>query len=67
VISQAPETTGAQLAGEFLVLNQKLTPLYGSIYSVGLLFISEHFHKAELSYIYNNYFLVGLHRFLSSK
>jgi len=67
VISQAPETTGAQLAGEFLVLNQKLTPLYGTVYSVGLLFFSEHFHRAELSRLYNYLPAVNLHRFLSSK
>jgi len=66
VISHSPETTGAQLAGEFLPLNQKLTPLYGSLYSVGLLFFSEHFHKQELSRFYTST-LNGLHRFLSSK
>lgn len=67
VISQSPDTTGAQLSGEFLPLNQKLAPLYGSIYSVGLLFVSEHFHGWELSRAYKDRELVSLHRFLSSK
>lgn len=55
------------MTGEFLVLNQKLAPLYGSIYSVGLLFFSEFKHSKELSCIYNYVLLVSAHRFLSSK
>ena len=66
VISHSPETTGAQLAGEFLPLNQKLAPLYGSLYSVGILFLSEYHHTQEFSRLYTST-TNNLHRFLSSK
>jgi hypothetical protein len=41
--------------------------LYGSIYSISLLFFSEHFHGVELSRAHLNSALVSLYRFLSSK
>ena len=67
VIGQLPETTGAQLQGEFLPLQQKLLPLYGTVVAVGLLLSAEVFALLSVSQYYRHPVPRAAYRFLVSK
>lgn len=67
VISQLPETTGAQLQGEFLPLQQKLLPLYGTVVAIGLLLLAEVIAAPQVSQYYRQPFTRAAYRFLVSK
>lgn len=67
-IYHSPALTGAQLAGEFLPFSVKMTPFFGSMLSVLLVFIlnSTPFgEKVALLYTQEN--VRSMHRFLSHK
>lgn len=67
-IFHSPGLTGAQLAGEFLPFHVKMTPFFGSMLSVALVFILNNFTFAEQSAgLYQNSRIRSLHRFLSHK
>jgi proton-translocating NADH-quinone oxidoreductase chain L len=67
-IYHAPTTTGAQLAGEFLPFFVKMTPFFGSMFSVLLVFlINSSFFATQVSSFYTNRNVRSLHRFLSHK
>jgi len=67
VLSQLPETTGAQLSGEFLPLQQKLLPLYGTVIAVGALLLAEVIAAPQVSQYYRRPVPRAVYRFLVSK
>jgi proton-translocating NADH-quinone oxidoreductase chain L len=67
-IYHSPALTGAQLAGEFLPISVKMTPFFGSMFSVLLVFITNSALFAErLAALYTNNTLRSIYRFLSHK
>lgn len=67
-IYHAPAFTGTQIVGEFLPFFIKITPFFGSILSVGLVFLINSFlFEQQVAKLYNNSKLGGLYRFLSHK
>jgi len=67
-IYHAPETTGAQQIGEFLPFLVKLTPFFGSMLAVYLVFLVNNARTHEIG---RSYFMdentLSAHRFLSHK
>jgi hypothetical protein len=60
--------TGAQLAGEFLPFSVKMTPFFGSMVSVLLVFVLNSEAGAnKVSGLYTKTMVRSLHRFLSHK
>jgi proton-translocating NADH-quinone oxidoreductase chain L len=67
-IHHSPALTGAQLAGEFLPFSVKMTPFFGSMFSVLLVFILNSKQLAgKASELYTHEKVRSLHRFLSHK
>lgn len=67
-IHHAPSLSGAQLAGEFLSVTTKMTPFFGSMLSVALVFLLNHLYAVEkISNAYKQASARELHRFLSHK
>ena len=67
-IYNAPTFTGTQIVGEFLPFFIKMTPFFGSLVSVVLVFlINSAFVNKKASKAYENFNFLGVYRFLSHK
>jgi proton-translocating NADH-quinone oxidoreductase chain L len=67
-IYHSPGITGAQLSGEFLPFIIKITPFFGSMISVMLVFLlNSPAFTEKVSLVYTNEKVRSLHRFLSHK
>jgi NADH:ubiquinone oxidoreductase subunit 5 (subunit L)/multisubunit Na+/H+ antiporter MnhA subunit len=67
-IYHSPLLTGAQLDGEFLPFFTKMTPFFGSMFSVMLVFLmNSSTFATKVSGLYTNSGVRSLHRFLSHK
>ena len=67
-IYTSPSLSGAQLSGEFLPFFVKITPFFGSMLSVMLVFfLNSNFFSTAIAALHLNNQLRSLHRFLSHK
>lgn len=67
-IYHAPALSGAQIVGEFLPFLIKMTPFFGSMLSVALVFmLNSSAFRNQFAALYENSTFVSAHRFLSHK